>query len=104
MIRRAATLLGMLSFACAWMVGVWLGRSPAARVESALIALVAGAAAGVGIGVAIEKIILARLAVRWNELESGAKPAAEPPAQSTQAARVARASSEASKPEMEAVR
>jgi len=71
MIRRAALLLAMVSFGLAWIVGVWCGHSPLVRLQSALLALVAGAAGGAGIGVALQKIVLARLAEQWRELESG---------------------------------
>src|SRR5262245_57515091 len=62
MVRRASLLLGILSFALAWIVGVWSGHSAPARLQSAAIALACGLAAGAAIGVALQKIVLARLA------------------------------------------
>jgi len=71
-IRRAAALLGMLAFGLAWVVGVWFGRSPRARLESAALALCAGCVAGAAIGIALQKVVLARIAEKWD----GNEPAA----------------------------
>lgn len=75
MIRRGAALLGLVSFALAWIVGALCGRSPLPRMESALLALVLGAAAGAGIAIALQKIVLARLAEQWRE-DAGKRAAA----------------------------
>ena len=84
MIRRTAALFGMLAFALSWMVGVWCGHSPHVRIPAALIGLLAGVIAGACIGVALQKIVLARLAEQWREIdaaaadEKAAKPASGP--------------------------
>ena len=101
MIRRAAVLLGMLSFGLAWIVGVWCDHSPLVRLQSALLALVAGAIGGAAIAVALQKIVLARLAEQWREIEAaeaerGAKPGA--PATPTGRTRVATGVNGASAP------
>jgi hypothetical protein len=74
MVRRASLLLGILSFALAWIVGVWCGHSAPARLQSAAIALACGLSAGAAIGVALQKIVLARLA----ETAQFPPPAVEP--------------------------
>jgi hypothetical protein len=86
-IRRTAALFGMLAFALSWMVGVWCGHSPQVRLQAALIGLLAGAIAGACIGVALQKIVLARLAEQWRQLEAAA--ASEKSVQPASGARVA---------------
>jgi steroid 5-alpha reductase family enzyme len=76
MTRRVAALFGLFAFAVAWLVGVWCGHSPLARLENAGIALVSGCVAGLGVGVALERIVLARLAEQWQEPGVAAPPAA----------------------------
>jgi hypothetical protein len=90
----------MLSFGLAWIVGVWCRHSPAVRVESALLALLAGCVAGAGIGCALEKIVLARLAESWDGQER-APSAGAPASPRTDAAASAprRAAGEAAAPE-----
>ena len=70
MIRRSAALFAMLAFALSWMVGVWCGHSPSVRLQAALVGLLAGAVAGAGIGVALQKIVLARLAEQWRQIDA----------------------------------
>ena len=65
MIVRTAALFALFAFVVAWVVGVLAGHSPSARVETATIALGFGAAAGLGCGIALEKIVLARIARDW---------------------------------------
>ena len=74
MIRRTAALGALLAFALAWIVGVWCGHLPATRIRGALIAMAFGAVAGALIGVALERIVLGRLAEKWDGEESGAAP------------------------------
>ena len=61
MTKRVAALLALVAFAVAWLIGVARGQSPLARLENAALALAAAFVAGLGIGVALEKIVLARL-------------------------------------------
>ncbi len=82
MIRRAITLLSMLSFGSAWIVGVWCLHSPRVRLENALLAALIGALGGAAIGFALERIVLARMAEQWKLRQAdGAPPSGgEPPA------------------------
>lgn len=75
MSRRAAALLALFAFAGAWIVGVWCHASPLARLSSALLAALAGGVAGGGIGFALERIVLARLAEQWPVTGDVAAPA-----------------------------
>jgi len=61
MTRRVAALFALLAFAAAWLIGVARGQSPLTRLENAGLALAAAFVAGLAIGVALEKIVLARL-------------------------------------------
>jgi hypothetical protein len=61
MSKRVAALFALLAFAVAWLIGVARGQSPLTRLENAGLALVAAFVAGLAIGVALEKIVLARL-------------------------------------------
>jgi hypothetical protein len=61
MTRRVAALFALLAFAVAWLIGVARGESPLTRLENAGLALLAAFVAGLAIGVALEKIVLARL-------------------------------------------
>ena len=61
MTRRVAALFALLAFAAAWLIGVARGQSPLTRLENASLALAAAFVAGLAIGVALEKIVLARL-------------------------------------------
>jgi hypothetical protein len=83
---RVAALFSLVAFAVAWLVGVWCGHSPLTRVENAGIALVAGALAGIGVAVALERIVLARLSEEWNDLREGAAAPTAPRPASTRAA------------------
>jgi hypothetical protein len=76
MIRRTAALFALIAFALAWCVGVWCSHPPLARVQTALVAAAFAATAGACIGVALQKIVLARLAEKWTRLEA---QLAEPP-------------------------
>lgn len=75
MIRRAAALFALVAFAGAWIVGVWCGHSPLVRLKSAGLALGFGFVAGIGVAIALQKIVLARLAERWSDL-GGVAPSA----------------------------
>jgi len=61
MTKRVAALFALLAFAVAWLIGVARGESPLTRLENAGLALLAAFVAGLAIGVALEKIVLARL-------------------------------------------
>jgi hypothetical protein len=68
MTRRVAALFALLAFAVAWLIGVARGESPLTRLENAGLALLAAFVAGLAIGVALEKIVLARLSESVREL------------------------------------
>ncbi|MBM4013822.1 MAG: hypothetical protein FJ293_02520 [Planctomycetes bacterium] len=70
MSRKAAALLALIAFAGAWLTGVWCDVAPRARLGSALLAALAGALGGAGIGFALERIVLARLAEEWETLSA----------------------------------
>ncbi len=94
MTKRVAALLALVSFAVAWLIGVARGQSPLTRVENAGLALVAAFAAGLGIGVALERIVLWRLSEAWRERareEAGRDPDAPPAAKAAASAKSAAA-------------
>jgi len=86
MTRRSAAIVAFVAFALAWIVGVFCGHSPTTRLQSALIALLFGGCAGAAIGVAMQRIVLWRIAENWDALHtaqakaSGADDAATPEA------------------------
>jgi membrane protein YqaA with SNARE-associated domain len=77
MIRRAAALLALVAFTGAWLVGVWSHEPPRARMVSAALAALFGAVAGAAIGVALERIVLARLMEQWETASRAAAEAAK---------------------------
>lgn len=92
MIRRAAALLALVAFTGAWLVGVWSHEPPRARMVSAVMAALFGAVAGGAIGVALERIVLARLMEQWETASRAAAAAAK--AASRKGARAPESSSE----------
>ncbi|MSR46782.1 MAG: hypothetical protein EXS13_06945 [Planctomycetes bacterium] len=78
MSRRAAALLALFAFAGAWITGVFCDVAPRARLGSALLAAFVGAIAGLAIGVALERLVLARLAEQWDEIAAAAAVPTEP--------------------------
>lgn len=93
MIRRVAALFALFAFAAAWLVGVLCGHAPLARLGNAAIALASGLLAGIGVGVALERIVLVRLAEQWQE--RGTPPAANARAGATAKAAAPPAASDA---------
>jgi hypothetical protein len=77
MTKRIAALFGLFAFAVAWLVGVWCGHSPSTRLMNAALALGSGFLGGLGVGVALERIVLARLSQQWKD-PSAASPAPAP--------------------------
>jgi branched-subunit amino acid ABC-type transport system permease component len=77
-IKRVAALFALFAFAVAWLVGVLCGHAPLTRLENAGIALASGLLAGIGVGIALERIVLVRFAEQWQE--HPAPPAANAPA------------------------
>lgn len=65
MTKRIAALFALFAFAVAWLVGVWRGHAPLTRIQNAAIALASGLAAGVGVGLALERIVLFRFSEEW---------------------------------------
>jgi hypothetical protein len=80
MTKRVAALFGLFAFAVAWLVGVWCGHAPTTRLVNAAIALASGYCAGLGVGVAIERIVLARLAQNWQGKDAPPSAAEAAPA------------------------
>lgn len=80
MTKRVAALFGLFAFAVAWLVGVWCGHAPTTRLVNAAIALGSGYCAGLGVGVALERIVLARLAQNWREKDAPPSATASLPA------------------------
>lgn len=65
MTKRVAALFALVAFAVAWLVGVLRGHAPLTRLENAGIALASGLLAGIGVGIALERIVLVRFAEQW---------------------------------------
>jgi len=78
MTKRVAALFALFAFAVAWLVGVLRGHAPLTRLENAGIALASGLLAGLGVGIALERIVLVRFAEQWQERAAPADPNAPP--------------------------
>lgn len=65
MIRQLSALLGLLFFAGTFLAGVLLDHPSSTRLTRSLTGLVLGAVLGALLGLALQKLVLSRLARDW---------------------------------------